>query len=374
MTYRNKTSTKTSRFKTPNWCSQQTSSNLEIEYISDYLSSTNSSRVNGALALKENTLNRVLVHTNQEPVLVIPSEALWCPGRVNMPSLETLPTPPGLTANVYSNAASKFYEGLSNMKVNAAQVFAERQKTADLIANNARRIAQLYLSLKKGRNPFTGKGCNGAHASQLWLEHVYGWTPLVSDVYGAINLHKTNPPPFHYSAKSSQTYSMKKKASVNYAGFTKVESEFDVSGSYRVKIKADVTVIDPVAAFATTLGLTNPAVLVWELLPYSFVVDWFVPVGTFLSSLTATAGLKLTNTSTTTGMVGFCYTNTPKLVGYSSNTGRLTASGGARSHKFVTVNRVLTIPSVPLPRMKSPVSVTHALNAIALLGASFGRR
>lgn len=37
-------------------------------------------------------------------------------------------------------------------------------------------------------------------------------------------------------------------------------------------------------------GIDNPALLAWELLPYSFVVDWFLPVGNYLESLNAFSG------------------------------------------------------------------------------------
>jgi hypothetical protein len=40
------------------------------------------------------------------------------------------------------------------------------------------------------------------------------------------------------------------------------------------------------------LGITNPALLVWELIPYSFVIDWLIPVGDFLSSLDALVGVE----------------------------------------------------------------------------------
>lgn len=39
------------------------------------------------------------------------------------------------------------------------------------------------------------------------------------------------------------------------------------------------------------LGLLNFPLQVWNKLPYSFVFDWFIPVGTFLGAATASAGL-----------------------------------------------------------------------------------
>jgi hypothetical protein len=38
-------------------------------------------------------------------------------------------------------------------------------------------------------------------------------------------------------------------------------------------------------------GLVNPLSIAWELLPWSFVVDWFIPVGNTLEAMTAGYGL-----------------------------------------------------------------------------------
>lgn len=42
---------------------------------------------------------------------------------------------------------------------------------------------------------------------------------------------------------------------------------------------------------ASQLDLVNPLSLGWELVPFSFVLDWFIPVGNMLEALTAHAGL-----------------------------------------------------------------------------------
>jgi hypothetical protein len=47
---------------------------------------------------------------------------------------------------------------------------------------------------------------------------------------------------------------------------------------------------------AQQAGLTNPALVAWELVPYSFVFDWFVSVGGYLEALTATQGLEIKKT------------------------------------------------------------------------------
>lgn len=40
------------------------------------------------------------------------------------------------------------------------------------------------------------------------------------------------------------------------------------------------------------IGLTNPLLLGWELIPFSFVADWFIQVGDYLETLDALIGVK----------------------------------------------------------------------------------
>jgi hypothetical protein len=62
---------------------------------------------------------------------------------------------------------------------------------------------------------------------------------------------------------------------------------------------AEVHISNPNLYLANKLGFVNPAVIAWELVPFSFVVDWFVPVGNFLSQWTDFVGLSLQNGYTT---------------------------------------------------------------------------
>jgi hypothetical protein len=50
---------------------------------------------------------------------------------------------------------------------------------------------------------------------------------------------------------------------------------------------------------ANRLGVINPLAIAWELYPFSFVIDWFVPIGSVLTAATATAGLEFVSGHTT---------------------------------------------------------------------------
>jgi len=40
-------------------------------------------------------------------------------------------------------------------------------------------------------------------------------------------------------------------------------------------------------------GLDNPLAIAWEVVPFSFVVDWFLPINRYLKNISALNGLEL---------------------------------------------------------------------------------
>lgn len=68
---------------------------------------------------------------------------------------------------------------------------------------------------------------------------------------------------------------------------TKIVSEFRVGALHYHAIPYLNSVIGRLRAFYGALGLGNPLKVFWEAIPYSFVVDWFLDVGSALSTLDA---------------------------------------------------------------------------------------
>lgn len=59
-----------------------------------------------------------------------------------------------------------------------------------------------------------------------------------------------------------------------------------------VKVGIKAYVSDATLAQIGSHGLTNPAALAWELFPLSFVIDWFIPIGSFLDGLSTSLGME----------------------------------------------------------------------------------
>jgi hypothetical protein len=128
---------------------------------------------------------------------------------------------------------------------------------------------------------------------------------------------------------------------------------------------------DATLAEFSSLGLINPLEIVWELLPYSFVVDWFLPIGNWLSSMTADAGFTFQGGSLSCmskvksdGVKDVVWLNHPTAQ----------ASGATPVLTGQSFNFVRTCyASSPVPGLyfKNPLSATHIANAMALLALAF---
>ncbi|DAD51765.1 TPA_asm: maturation protein [ssRNA phage Zoerhiza.1_35] len=291
---------------------------------------------------------------------------------------------------VQSIVNNRLASNVKNQKVNYAQVWAERDQTARLIASTAKRLAESFLALRRGNFSHAVFALTGSSrprqrglsrvaggVPEQWLALQYGWKPLLSDVYGsAEELAK-------YNTGSSSPDAAEAFAS----GSAKSESGFLAFGGgggepdYRWKCKASAHgrgsvryyVDNEVANNSSRTGLINPLQLGWELLPYSFVVDWFLPVGNYLSNLDYQAGLSF-KSGWMAVKARLDWTGEP----YNTNTHPPGfASGGWSGGSVKAVvdyygrNPGVGFPSPSFPRLKDPFSPTHVANALSLLATAF---
>jgi len=133
-------------------------------------------------------------------------------------------------------------------------------------------------------------------AAESYLEYVYGWKPLMQDIFGVIELMKEqgkSPLLLHATAKAEQQAEL---PGFTYDNVSDKSYTTLVAGTEHTRVSCSLwAYVDPqwVGLRALNqLGLLNPASLAWELVPWSFVVDWILPVGSVLSAFTARAGLQ----------------------------------------------------------------------------------
>lgn len=193
----------------------------------------------------------------------------------------------------------------------AAQIGAdlgERRKTVDLMVRRAQQLYNAARALKQRKwkkflkyleLPFNWvrPRSNAKTLADLWLEYHFGWEPLVEDIYNC------------WMVLQSPVPSLIKVRVRAQARPEPIRLESDESpvwgdvllihGTMREQMGARITVSNPNLWKARNLGLTNPVSIAWELVQFSFVVDWFATVSLVIDSWDAFLGLEVVEPYTT---------------------------------------------------------------------------
>lgn len=292
------------------------------------------------------------------------------------PSTQAASLADSLSAKCYS----KFLDKIKNSKVSIAQALGERKQTVALILDLGSKVAIAIKNLKRGNLTAAISSLVPKNSKQLandWLQFQYGIRPLLSDIEGAVEILKTDQKfVFDVVATRKGTFGpvpkhdMQGSYGSSYNSHCNVSWDTSVSGDVTVKYKARIRITSPGMQFLTSVGLTNLPALLWELTPWSFVADWFIPIGDYLHKMDALNGTEvmyahksvLTHETVTQTKLFYGY----KDIGYPTRVTGTTVVDYVKTHFKRTV--LTSLPSAPIPRLSdSPLNLGRALNALALL-------
>lgn len=177
-----------------------------------------------------------------------------------------------------------------NLAVNAAQ----SRQLIDMVVSNLGKLGRSILALKRGDFATAARQLGASprtttlkpsDISGRWLELQYGWLPSLSDAFEAAKAYE-----FITKDERSSTIRVGAKAEIigeasANPGLVSCKEKWVQRVSYRYELfeKLDAP---------RSLGLMNPLSVAWEIIPYSFVVDWFLPIGSYLDNLAILPHLK----------------------------------------------------------------------------------
>jgi len=268
---------------------------------------------------------------------------------------------------------------IKNQRVNLGQILAERRQTAQLVWSSVTRIAKAVAYAKKGvarraLSSLLPKGSRGLASDYLAFQ--FGVKPLLSDIDGILQkLAENNAIEFDIVVARTRSGVLPFQNTGSSSTYVKVSSGYEATWAITVKNKYRIRVSSEGLHLASSLGLLNIADLAWELTPWSFVIDWFYPIGSYLNRLDAQVGI--------TVLYGHQTTFAKWKVLHTSTYGGITTTGSKRSaspekkvqlySEHVSCQRVLktTLPSPPKPTLVNPYSDHRALLSLALLRQRF---
>lgn len=275
-------------------------------------------------------------------------------------------------------------EQVAGSDFNAAVFLGEGRQTLNMIAENATRISKALTyfkhlrfadavrvlagsNLRQSAKPNSReRGITSKDVANRWLEFSYGARPLLNDVYGGAQFLAQS---LNRGVVQSYRARLKKPLTLdlNFTGGDVGTARWFAEASTKGQLVATLSEIN----VPGLVGLQDPLSLGWELLPYSFVADWFIPIGSYLAARGLAQSLSGTFVKTITRREVLSVRST----GYSTVNTRMLNPAWYDSRK-ITVKRTVTGSlDVPLPRIKPLAEVPswwRAANAVSLLVQKHG--
>lgn len=220
-----------------------------------------------------------------------------------------------------SELYSKALQRVAGAKFQAPVAFLEGHKTASMIGNRVIGLGSAVRLLRRGNLPAAFRALNlptpslskqgrfhkgfgldaRKAAGDAWLELQYGWLPFLSDIKSAAELLADVVVRERNRIGTIRARSKRAVVSNGTTGFIPIAGPVTdnrlvlIDGSTRTQYEKNIVfhyeVDGEVTRTLSQLSLSNPLEVAWELVPFSFVVDWMLPVGNYLSNMSALHGV-----------------------------------------------------------------------------------
>lgn len=198
---------------------------------------------------------------------------------------------------------------LSEKKADMGTAIGESRQALTMLARSSVALWESYRAVRRGDlakaarllgvDPKKGSALTGP--ASAWLSFRYGWAPLLNDLNDQFNILSSK---IQEKGMLIHATRVKRFEGVEHRNYSDASTIHDIEWKSLYKTRLDAIVDVPGLREASRLGLTNPLGVAWELVPYSFIVDWFAPIGSMLELSSARAGLRFIGGSTSLCAIG----------------------------------------------------------------------
>ena len=271
------------------------------------------------------------------------------------------------TAKMFSDAVKRFRRSVGYAR--RAVKLAKRGRPRDALYSVRNAVASLgSAAAGAARAAFPPNRAGRSSLSNAWLQWHFGVDTLMKDIHSVCEELQNEVdilPPSTVKRYSKRSRRDLEAATMPYLGNATRTRWLTVSSRFTRTLIAYVEIDNRYLKLASDHGLTNPAGLIWELATLSFVVDWLIGIGEWLTAL---------NVPTVIGR-SICYETVRKQaiqqVWFDSNdfakTGTFLETTCTVSSRHKETSRSIRTLAASRPRWKPKASATRVATALALL-------
>lgn len=221
-------------------------------------------------------------------------------GLMDVPSmpLKVLPSVPPEDPGMVEQAITEAHAKVKVSDFDLTVMAAELGESVRLIHDVGRRFLKVYKAVRKVNLKAMRGLLSSEELRNLWLMYRYGIRPLYYDLKGVhkyLSRHgklakrhtaRANPKSESQSGKVVGSYTVQVPLNTtNYLPFTTTYEQWT---EQNLSVRAGVLYVTEFSGALTEqlalLGVDRPLSSAWDLLPFSFIADWFIGIGPFIAS------------------------------------------------------------------------------------------
>lgn len=219
----------------------------------------------------------------------------------NLLSYPNLPDYGPEIQSVTDRAVSQSFANISQSEVLLLATLAESKSTVAGLIQLMAQVTKIITSVAKDKRVlkrlksrsekrgFTVRKLKGAldDYAELYMNARYNLRPLYYDICGILKLFEDKPKHDRYTFRGYSSYQDKDESSSNFVptGDFKPNNGATLKFSFKKSLQVDISARAGVltqledASIWTRAGINAIPQTLWDLVPFSFIVDWFFNVG-----------------------------------------------------------------------------------------------
>lgn len=208
----------------------------------------------------------------------------------------TVPSlPSSFGENASDLAVTQAWSNVNQATASSLVSIAEARKTASSMTQIMARAIKILRAVRKLDAKALKGELSPAELSDRYLEARYAIRPLIYDAQGLIDAynHKRKTDRFTARGTSRDHYSDSIDGTVStFTSFrTNYRSQIEASCEARAGVLYQYDLVG-LSENLSVFGFDQPIEAVWELVPFSFIIDWFFNVGSTIAAWTPNVGTK----------------------------------------------------------------------------------
>lgn len=203
-------------------------------------------------------------------------------------------------STLQNKAKTKVMEAIAQSKFDASEALAGARQTVKMLQDVLTVLLLTIIDLRKGNLSRAAKRLKVAipkrpkDIADAWLQMQYGWRPLVSDAYAAVEILKEKLASEDLLMKATGTATESLPDDWTFGvkpGGQNIPFAYRHSDNKRsARVECTYRVENAKKQLLSRFNIGNPLYLAWVATPYSFLVDWLIPVADWLNGMTAALG------------------------------------------------------------------------------------